>query len=175
MSAEAAFGLIGGIVTIFVGNGLESFVCWFAAIISGFFLLTHVCNLTQSLEAKFPALAKVHLGYLVVWTGLCVIDVVVNLVLGYRNIRKIIFISIWNLKNNQLKSKLVINIVSMLINICRFSFVVIFVVIMLLAFVLDGFFKYRNWKSSSAADAVAASPASVESGGFGDSGGLPKY
>ena len=40
-------------------QGLESFVCWLAAIISGFFLLTHVCNLTQSLEAKFPALAKV--------------------------------------------------------------------------------------------------------------------
>jgi len=138
MSGEVAFGLIGGLVAIFVGYGLESFLFWTTAIISGFFVLTHVCNLTQTLESKFPALTKIHLGYLVVYTGLLGVDIVVNLVLG--------------------------------VGPC-----LLFTVLLLVAFLIDGFLKYRNWKSRSAADAVAASPASVESGGFGDTGGPQKY
>ena len=40
-------------------SGFESFLYWFAFFISGFFLLTHVTNLTQTLESKVPAIAKI--------------------------------------------------------------------------------------------------------------------
>ena len=39
-------------------SGLESFLFWTTAIISGVFLFTHITNLTQMLEAKFPFLMK---------------------------------------------------------------------------------------------------------------------
>jgi len=44
---------------------------------------------------------------------------------------------------------------------------------MLAAFIVDLFLKYRKWKTATADPNIAASPGSVESGGFGETGGYP--
>ena len=67
-------GLIGAFVSIVLGNGkdrrkecrslfsfsgFESFLYWSSFFISGTFLFTHITSLTQVLETKVPALAKI--------------------------------------------------------------------------------------------------------------------
>ena len=59
LAVEALVGLVAGLFGFVFGIGFESFLYWGAAIISGFFLFTHVTNLTQSLESKFPWIMKV--------------------------------------------------------------------------------------------------------------------
>lgn len=132
MAAQAVVGLGGGFISIFGGSAFASFLLWTAAIISSLFLLTHTCNLTQTIEAAFPYMAKVHLGYLCFWTGGFALDV------------------LWHT--------------------ISFNYSVAFSYIELIAFVVDLVLKYRKWKSS-AAEANLNSPGSVESGGFGETGG----
>lgn len=67
LAVEALVGLVAGLFGFVFGIGFESFLYWGAAIISGFFLFTHVTNLTQSLESKFPWIMKVHLAYMAAW------------------------------------------------------------------------------------------------------------
>merc|ERR1711915_298055 len=123
---QSGAGLAGAILAIFLGNGFESFLYWFAFFISGFFLLTHVTNLTQTLESKVPAIAKIHLFYLAAWCVMLALDVIYRFV-------------VWNL-------------------ISIFSWV------LLVAFFLDLFFKYRSSKAGTAGP-PPATPATVESGG----------
>ena len=69
-------GLLGAVISIVLGNselsghgfslfacfvnlGFESFIYWSAFFISGFFLFTHMANLTQTMESRLPALAKI--------------------------------------------------------------------------------------------------------------------
>jgi len=136
MAVQAVVGAGAGFITIFPLIGGSSFQCfslWIAALVSGLFLLTHTCNLTQTLESAFPYVTKVHLGYLVVWTTLFAIDVLWHTIV--------------------------------------FWWTVIFSYVMLAAFLVDLFLKYRMWKAATADPNIAASPGSVESGGFGDAGG----
>jgi len=67
LAVEAVVGLVAGLFGFIFGNGFEGFLFWGAAIISGAFLFTHVTNLTQSLESKFPQIMKVHLAYMAAW------------------------------------------------------------------------------------------------------------
>ena len=61
MTAQCAVGFLGGFFALFccVLNGFESFLLWGAFFGSGFFLFTHVANLTQVLEARFPYLVRI--------------------------------------------------------------------------------------------------------------------
>ena len=59
LAVEAVVGLVAGLFGFIFGNGVEGVLFWGAAIISGAFLFTHVTNLTQSLESKFPQIMKV--------------------------------------------------------------------------------------------------------------------
>jgi len=136
MAAQALIGVGGGFISIFGGSALASFALWTAAIVSGLFLLTHTCNLTQTIEAAFPYMAKVHLFYLCAWTGFFTLDVLWHTIF--------------------------------------FNFSVVFSYAELVAFTVDLVLKYRKWKSATA-EANLASPSSVESGGFGETGGPPKF
>merc|ERR1719495_2434943 len=80
MAAEVVIGLVGGVIGIVLASGLESFIFWTTVIISGLFLFTHVTNLTQTLESKFPILIKVHLYYLCIWTALLLLDLVICII-----------------------------------------------------------------------------------------------
>eukprot|EP00092_Neocalanus_flemingeri_P044099 GFUD01048774.1.p1 GENE.GFUD01048774.1~~GFUD01048774.1.p1 ORF type:complete len:166 (+),score=29.76 GFUD01048774.1:57-500(+) len=126
MTVESAVGLLGAVISIVLGNGFESFIYWSTFFISGFFLFTHVTNLTQVLESKVPAIAKIHLGYLAIWTVMLAIACI------YR------FVA-WN-------------------------FISIFSWVLLFAFLIDLFFKYRSSPSSTAAPGPAT-PAAAEAGG----------
>merc|ERR1712212_966326 len=64
MAVESGVGALGAVISIVLGNGLESFLYWSTFIISGMFLFTHITSLTQVLESKIPPIAKIHLGYL---------------------------------------------------------------------------------------------------------------
>eukprot|EP00092_Neocalanus_flemingeri_P034090 GFUD01037072.1.p1 GENE.GFUD01037072.1~~GFUD01037072.1.p1 ORF type:complete len:172 (-),score=26.71 GFUD01037072.1:106-561(-) len=125
MTVESGVGLLGAVISIVLGNGLESFIYCSTFFISGFFLFTNVTNLTKTLEAKGPSLPKIHLGYLVIWTLMLAIACI------YR-------FFIWNL-------------------ISIFSWVLLF------AFLIDLFFKYRSSPSSSAG-LGPATPAAAEAG-----------
>ena len=70
LTAESLLGLVGALVGFVTANGFESFLCWGAFFASGFFLATHVTNLTQSLESRFPAIAKVVSGTNSKWLGI---------------------------------------------------------------------------------------------------------
>ena len=59
LALESGVGLVGALIGFVFANGFESFLMWGAFFASGFFLFTHVTNLTQSLESRFPFLAKV--------------------------------------------------------------------------------------------------------------------
>jgi len=80
MASEVVIGLVGGVIGLVLASGFESFLFWTTVIISGLFLFTHVTNLTQSLESKFPILIKVHLYYLCIWTSLLLIDLVICII-----------------------------------------------------------------------------------------------
>jgi len=80
MSAEVVLGLVGGVTGIILASGFESFLFWTTVIISGLFLFTHITNLTQMMEARFPILVKLHLIYLCVWAGLLTVDIIVCIV-----------------------------------------------------------------------------------------------
>lgn len=56
---ESLVGLVGALFTFIFGNAFEGFLFWGAFFTSGFFLGTHVTNLTQSLESRFPAVTKI--------------------------------------------------------------------------------------------------------------------
>jgi len=130
MSAQVMLGLVGGVIGIIFASGFESFLFWTTVIVTGVLLFTHVTNLTQMLETKFPILIKAHLAYLLVWSCLLALDMV----------------------------------------LCIISFKLIGVVVGLLlcAFVVDLFLKYRKWKSGDGSGAAApppTSPTTLESGG----------
>lgn len=59
LALESGVGLLGALIGFVLANGFESFLMWGAFFASGFFLFTHVTNLTQSLESRFPYLAKI--------------------------------------------------------------------------------------------------------------------
>ena len=59
LALESGVGLLGALVGFVLANGFESFLMWGAFFASGFFLFTHVTNLTQSLESRFPYLVKI--------------------------------------------------------------------------------------------------------------------
>ena len=59
LALESGVGLLGALVGFALANGFESFLMWGAFFASGFFLFTHVTNLTQSLESRFPLLIKI--------------------------------------------------------------------------------------------------------------------
>merc|ERR1712004_183265 len=84
MTAQCAVGFLGGFFALFccVLNGFESFLLWGAFFGSGFFLFTHVANLTQVLEARFPYLVRIHLGYICLWCVLLVIMCIWRLAYG---------------------------------------------------------------------------------------------
>jgi len=133
MAAEVILGLGGGVLGIILASGFESFLFWTTAIISGVFLFTHITNLTQMLEAKFPFLMKLHLIYLCAWSVLLAIDLVIC--------------------------------------ILTFKLILIVVLLLLAAFIVDLFLKYRKWKSAGGSEGPATEPAqptsptSLESGG----------
>merc|ERR1719339_698174 len=117
LALESGVGLLGALIGFVLANGFESFLMWGAFFASGFFLFTHVTNLTQSLESRFPYLAKIHLAYMAAWClGLAIMCI-------YRFI-------IWSL-------------------------MAIFDWVLLAAFLVDLFFKYRSWKSADSAPAPA--------------------
>lgn len=96
MGGQVVVSIVGGIVNIFslgLATGLLGFLFWSTAVISGFLLLCHVCNLIQMIEAKFPIFAKVQLGYIALWTILfliaCILSFItfgVSAILGYIDI-----------------------------------------------------------------------------------------
>jgi len=130
LAGEAVVGLVGALVGFLFANGLESFLCWGAFFISGLFLGTHVTNLTQSLESRIPAMAKIHLTYIAVWSFL------LSILCIYR------FVA-WSLQ-------------------------ALFDWVLLLLFLVDLFFKYRSWKSSTVPGSPSnpgPTPETVETGG----------
>jgi len=91
MSAEVVLGGVGGVIGIILASGFESFIFWTTVIISGIFLFTHVTNLTQTAEAMFPFFAKMHLGYLGIWTGMLLIDFIIC-ILTFKLIGVVVFL-----------------------------------------------------------------------------------
>ena len=102
MVAQVIVGAAGGVLSLLPipligGNSYESFIFWTSFFISGFFLLTHMTNLTQSLESKVPQLRNIvryltkwynsfchwqfqHLLYLAAWSVMIVIAVIYRFV-----------------------------------------------------------------------------------------------
>ena len=64
MIIQVGVGAVGGVLSLLPlpligGNGFEEFIFWTSFFVSGFFLLTHITNLTQSLESKIPQLRNI--------------------------------------------------------------------------------------------------------------------
>ena len=61
MTTQCVGGLVGGIFALLLSgtNGFESFLLWGAFFGSGFFLFTHITNMTQALEARFHYLKTI--------------------------------------------------------------------------------------------------------------------
>ena len=59
MTTQCAFGGVGGLFGFVFATGFESFLLWGAFFGSGFFLFTHVTNMTQALEARFHYITAV--------------------------------------------------------------------------------------------------------------------
>lgn len=73
MLGQTLFSIVGAIcciITFVWATGFFAFTFWSSFFISGALTLAHVCNLAQSIEAKFPYFAKVQLFYVGIWTGL---------------------------------------------------------------------------------------------------------
>merc|ERR1711872_628594 len=88
LALESGVGLLGALLGFVFANGFESFLMWGAFFISGFFLFTHVTNLTQSLESRFPFLAKVHLVYMAAWClGVGIMAIYRCIIFNYGDIR----------------------------------------------------------------------------------------
>ena len=102
LALESGVGLLGALVGFVLANGFESFLMWGAFFASGFFLFTHVTNLTQSLESRFPYLVKIvslnvtlknhlpitaftpqHLAYMAAWSVGLAIMCVYRLIPGF--------------------------------------------------------------------------------------------
>lgn len=78
MAGQVVLALIGAIISLITSTALHAFAFWSTLIISGVFLLLHICNLMQTIEAKFPLITRVQLGYVGVWTILYIIVSIVS-------------------------------------------------------------------------------------------------
>ena len=59
MTSQCVFGFVGGLFGFALGCGFENFLLWGAFFGSGFFLFTHVTNMTQALEARFTKITTI--------------------------------------------------------------------------------------------------------------------
>merc|ERR1711860_393773 len=70
---------IGGIFCIALnGSGFWSFVYWSTCIISLLFFAMSIFKMLPALEARFPLLSKVRLGYVCIWLGLYLICAIIS-------------------------------------------------------------------------------------------------
>merc|ERR1712062_405857 len=72
---------IGGIFCLALnGNGFWSFVYWSTCIISSLFFAMNIFKMLPALEARFPLLSKVRLGYVGIWLILYLICALLSII-----------------------------------------------------------------------------------------------
>ena len=67
MTAEAIFGLVGGVITSIYYDLFWQIVFWSTLIVSGTILLLNLLNAYQPLRTKASFLGTMEFGYVVLW------------------------------------------------------------------------------------------------------------
>ena len=85
LTAELAFGFIGGIIAVVYSDHFLSFCLWSTILISGIMLVLNVLKAYRTLHDKFSFLIFVELGYIAMWVLFYVVAAIITAVPGSWN------------------------------------------------------------------------------------------
>ena len=80
MTAEAIFGLVGGVITSIYYDLFWQIVFWSTLIVSGTILLLNLLNAYQPLRTKASFLGTMEFGYVVLWALLYLIGTIISFI-----------------------------------------------------------------------------------------------